>query len=163
MTIFHCFCFRPNQDVFGHIRLISSFDAKRSVERRSCIWRYIHRRKLSISVKRFVPISFLQPVLFQELCVFVGKSDGYGLIHLPVHYGKHKLSIPLFRPSGSTSDWVSSLFWGGNIRYKKPKDMLLKTDNKFPHRTESCGNVMVEINILKTGFPKYINFNSPTQ
>ena len=60
------------------------------------------------------------------------------------------------------SFWILSLIFGGNVRYKNPKDMLLKIDNKFPHRTISCGNVTVGINILKTGFPEYVHFNSPT-
>lgn len=79
-------------------------------------------------------------------------------MHIPIKRGKHKLFIPIFRPSGTTQDWISSLFFGGNIRYKNPKEILLKNDNKRLHKTISVGYVEIEINILKTGFPDFVKF-----
>ena len=89
-----------------------------------------------------------------------GSLYGYGVMHLPMRYGKHEISIPVLRPQGSTADWLSGLLWGGSIRYRNPKQMLLGTERKPPHKTLSCGYVVVETNILRKGFPKYVRFDS---
>eukprot|EP01084_Bolivina_argentea_P232441 391763_1 len=64
------------------------------------------------------------PKLFVEIYSSSKAIDfyGYGIMHMPTQRGKHKLSIPIFRPCGSTTHWLSSLLFGGNVRYRNPKE-----------------------------------------
>jgi len=83
---------------------------------------------------------------------------GHAVAHLPMRFGRHEINVPVMRPQGSTTDWLSGLLWGGGIRYRNPKQMLMASVGQptSTHKTLSCGHIVVEISILNKDFPTYV-------
>jgi len=122
-----------------------------------CVWRHPFDLEFRCKSVKDAPKFYVE--IYNSSNTSTIDFYGYGVVHLPItNSGKYEISIPIFRPSGSTYDWLSSLLFGGNIRYKNPKQMLLETNSAIAHnKTVSCGNVILEVNILRTGFPNYVD------
>lgn len=72
---------------------------------------------------------------------------GYGILTIPVQSGYHKLKIPCWRPVKTTSDKLL-----GTYPELEHKDILLSSQNRYGLKTESTGDIVLEIDILVKDF-----------
>jgi hypothetical protein len=76
---------------------------------------------------------------------------GYALCFLPCSAGEAKLTVPAFRPQGSSIEELMAKFIGGFPRYERP-EALASPESRFNHRTVSVGLIEVEIGVVLRGF-----------
>lgn len=76
---------------------------------------------------------------------------GYGVLRLPVQPGMHTRIVPVSRPRGSWTQRMTSFFVGGRARYDHPL-VLLSSDSRFGHETESVGTIELQISVALQGF-----------
>ncbi|EGR27435.1 hypothetical protein IMG5_196180 [Ichthyophthirius multifiliis] len=91
------------------------------------------------------------PKLFIEVWLIdsYGRNSlgGYGIIGLPMASGFYKLDIPCWRPKSTFSDYII-----GAHPELIHRDILIASDSRFNFKTESTGNIQVEIDILNKDF-----------
>lgn len=76
---------------------------------------------------------------------------GYAVCFLPCSAGETKLTVPAFRPQGSSIEELMAKFIGGFPRYERP-EALASPESRFNHRTVSVGLVEVELGVVLRGF-----------
>ncbi|KRX04378.1 hypothetical protein PPERSA_05639 [Pseudocohnilembus persalinus] len=72
---------------------------------------------------------------------------GYGMIGIPIQPGSYKLEIPCWRPRADFYDKIT-----GTYPELVHKDILISSDSRFGLRTESSGDVIIEIQVITKDF-----------
>jgi B9 domain-containing protein 2 len=85
-----------------------------------------------------------------------GRSSpaGYGLLHLPVTPGRHQIQCLTWRPVGSLTDEVVSLFTSGGLRLEDT-DILSQSSDRFRLQTESSGKICLDLYIITRNFDRF--------
>eukprot|EP00455_Lapot_gusevi_P003598 TRINITY_DN11466_c0_g2_i1.p1 TRINITY_DN11466_c0_g2~~TRINITY_DN11466_c0_g2_i1.p1 ORF type:complete len:181 (+),score=18.01 TRINITY_DN11466_c0_g2_i1:65-607(+) len=82
-----------------------------------------------------------------------GRRDlaGYGSCMIPMSAGTHEREVVMARPIGSLADSFSAALVGGHPRYVHP-DVIMSSESRFGHRTESAGVVHIMVTVVLRDF-----------
>ena len=76
---------------------------------------------------------------------------GYGISRLPAAVGEHFCSIPLFRPRGSSTEYLEEWYIGGGLRFGDPvKSLTCQSRNAY--LSLSSGAVELKVSVVHQGF-----------
>lgn len=85
-----------------------------------------------------------------------GKSSpaAYGCLHLPSTPGRHQIHCLTWRPTGSLTDELLSLFTTGGLRLEDT-DILSQSTDRFRLQTESAGKLSLDLYLITRNFEKF--------
>lgn len=85
-----------------------------------------------------------------------GRVDlfSYGFCHIPTTPGMHKIECPTWRPAGTWRDDISQMFLGGGHQLLRD-DTISNVAERIHLKTESMGNVHLELGVILRHFSKY--------
>lgn len=85
------------------------------------------------------------------------RSDiqGYGVTFIPFSKGQQTVSIPCYRPKGSTLEEVQAYSLGGNPQYADSK-FVSSHSSRAGHCAVSTGEVVLQLSVVIKDMPLYV-------
>ena len=81
--------------------------------------------------------------------------EGYGFVHIPTSPGTHELSVPTWRPVGTSGQEMAAYFLGGVPKLKSTAVLFTAAhEQRFRHVTASSGTVHIRLELLHRHYDK---------